>query len=118
MSLADWACQFIYCQTGRATRILNPAARSLGSIRRLRDYEILMIGCTDNGSWAVPGGAVDLGESVTQAAVHETLEEARVECAINGIRDSRFEARPPLCLSGRTIGRSVRRTGAISLICE
>ena len=67
---------------------LNPAARSLGSIRRLRDYEILMIGCTDNGNWAAPGGAVDLGESVTQAAVRETLEEAGIECALTGIRDS------------------------------
>ena len=38
--------------------------------------EILMIRRTDNGNWAVPGGAVDLGESVTQAAVRETLEES------------------------------------------
>jgi NUDIX domain len=36
--------------------------------------EILMIRRTDNGNWAVPGGAIDLGESVVQAAVRETLE--------------------------------------------
>ena len=35
--------------------------------------EILMIRRSDNGNWAVPGGAVDLGESVPQAAVRETL---------------------------------------------
>ena len=29
--------------------------------------DILMIRRTDNGNWAVPGGAIDLGESVTQA---------------------------------------------------
>jgi ADP-ribose pyrophosphatase YjhB (NUDIX family) len=46
---------------------------------------ILMIRRTDNGNWAVPGGAVDLGESVTQAAVRETLEESGIECAITGI---------------------------------
>jgi 8-oxo-dGTP pyrophosphatase MutT (NUDIX family) len=47
--------------------------------------QILMIRRTDNGNWAVPGGAVDLGESVAQAAVRETLEESGIECAITGI---------------------------------
>jgi 8-oxo-dGTP pyrophosphatase MutT (NUDIX family) len=47
--------------------------------------EILLIRRTDNGNWAVPGGAIDLGESVAQAAVRETLEESGIECAITGI---------------------------------
>jgi ADP-ribose pyrophosphatase YjhB (NUDIX family) len=47
--------------------------------------ELLMIRRTDNNNWAVPGGAVDLGESVAQAAVRETLEESGIECAITGI---------------------------------
>jgi ADP-ribose pyrophosphatase YjhB (NUDIX family) len=47
--------------------------------------EILLIRRTDNGNWALPGGAVDLGESVAQAAVRETLEESGIECAIFGI---------------------------------
>jgi ADP-ribose pyrophosphatase YjhB (NUDIX family) len=46
---------------------------------------ILLIRRTDNGNWAVPGGAVDLGESVAQAAVRETLEESGIECVITGI---------------------------------
>ena len=46
---------------------------------------ILLIRRTDNGNWAVPGGAVDLGESVAQAAVRETLEESGIECEITGI---------------------------------
>jgi ADP-ribose pyrophosphatase YjhB (NUDIX family) len=46
---------------------------------------ILMIRRTDNGNWAVPGGAIDLGESVAQAAVRETLEESGIECEITGI---------------------------------
>lgn len=48
---------------------------------------ILMIRRTDNGNWAAPGGAIDLGESVTQAAVRETLEESGIECEITGIAD-------------------------------
>ena len=47
--------------------------------------DILMIRRTDNGNWAVPGGAIDLGESVAQAAVRETLEESGIECEITGI---------------------------------
>jgi ADP-ribose pyrophosphatase YjhB (NUDIX family) len=47
--------------------------------------DILMIRRTDNSNWAVPGGAIDLGESVAQAAVRETLEESGIECAITGI---------------------------------
>jgi ADP-ribose pyrophosphatase YjhB (NUDIX family) len=47
--------------------------------------EILMIRRTDNDNWAVPGGAIDLGESVVQAAVRETREESGIECEITGI---------------------------------
>src|ERR1700678_974017 len=47
--------------------------------------EVLMIRRTDNGNWAVPGGAIDLGESVGQAAVRETREESGIECEITGI---------------------------------
>jgi ADP-ribose pyrophosphatase YjhB (NUDIX family) len=47
--------------------------------------EILMIRRTDNENWAVPGGAIDLGESVAQAAVRETREESGIECEITGI---------------------------------
>ena len=45
---------------------------------------ILMIRRT-NDNWAVPGGAIDLGESVAQAAVRETREESGIECEITGI---------------------------------
>lgn len=47
--------------------------------------EILMIRRTDNDNWAIPGGAIDLGESVAQAAVRETREESGIECEISGI---------------------------------
>jgi ADP-ribose pyrophosphatase YjhB (NUDIX family) len=47
--------------------------------------EILMIRRTDNDNWAVPGGAIDLAESVGRAAVRETREESGIECKITGI---------------------------------
>jgi ADP-ribose pyrophosphatase YjhB (NUDIX family) len=47
--------------------------------------QILMIRRADNDNWAVPGGAIDLGESIPQAAIRETLEETGIECEITGI---------------------------------
>jgi 8-oxo-dGTP pyrophosphatase MutT (NUDIX family) len=44
-----------------------------------------MIRRTDNDNWAIPGGAIDLGESVNHAAVRETLEETGIDCEITGI---------------------------------
>ena len=47
--------------------------------------EILMIRRTDNGNWAVPGGGMDLGESITDTAVRETREETGITCEITGL---------------------------------
>ncbi|GAA3019597.1 NUDIX domain-containing protein [Streptosporangium longisporum] len=47
--------------------------------------EILMILRSDNGNWALPGGAIDLGESLPEAAIRETLEETGIGCEITGL---------------------------------
>jgi ADP-ribose pyrophosphatase YjhB (NUDIX family) len=47
--------------------------------------EILLIRRTDNGNWAVPGGGMDLGESITDTAVRETQEETGITCEITGL---------------------------------
>jgi 8-oxo-dGTP pyrophosphatase MutT (NUDIX family) len=47
--------------------------------------EILWIRRSDNDNWALPGGAVDIGESLTQAAVRETLEETGIQCEVTGL---------------------------------
>ncbi|MEU4548273.1 NUDIX hydrolase [Nonomuraea dietziae] len=47
--------------------------------------ELLMIRRSDNDNWAVPGGAIDLGESIPAAAVRETLEETGILCEISGL---------------------------------
>ncbi|MEO3861761.1 NUDIX domain-containing protein [Acrocarpospora sp. B8E8] len=47
--------------------------------------DILMIRRSDNGNWAVPGGAIDLGESLPAAGVRETLEETGIVCEITGL---------------------------------
>ena len=47
--------------------------------------QLLMIRRSDNDNWAVPGGAIDLGESMSQAGVRETFEETGITCEITGV---------------------------------
>ncbi len=47
--------------------------------------DVLLIRRSDTQNWAVPGGAIDLGESMVQAAVRETKEETGVDCEITGL---------------------------------
>ena len=47
--------------------------------------EILLISRTDNDNWALPGGAMDPGESLPDAAIRETLEETGVRVEITGL---------------------------------
>ncbi len=44
--------------------------------------ELLLIHRTDNDNWALPGGAMDLGETIVEAGVRETQEETGIDCEI------------------------------------
>lgn len=47
--------------------------------------EILLIRRPDNDNWAVPGGAMDLGESLVETAVRETAEETGINVEVTGL---------------------------------
>jgi 8-oxo-dGTP pyrophosphatase MutT (NUDIX family) len=49
------------------------------------DDAILLIRRTDNGTWALPGGAIEMSESVRSAGIRETLEETGIDCEITGL---------------------------------
>jgi ADP-ribose pyrophosphatase YjhB (NUDIX family) len=46
---------------------------------------VLLIRRTDNGLWALPGGAQDIGEYIAETAVRETKEEAGVDVEVTGL---------------------------------
>ena len=53
----------------------------LGAVTLICDAEnrLLMMKRTDSGLWGIPGGAVELGEVIEEAARRETREETNLE---------------------------------------
>jgi ADP-ribose pyrophosphatase YjhB (NUDIX family) len=49
------------------------------------DGDILLIRRSDNDNWALPGGAMDLGESLPTTAMRETAEETGIDVEITGL---------------------------------
>jgi ADP-ribose pyrophosphatase YjhB (NUDIX family) len=49
------------------------------------DGRLLLIRRSDNDNWAMPGGAMDPGESMADAALRETREETGIDCEITGL---------------------------------
>lgn len=69
----------------------DPAAPPANSIKPSagtfveRDGRVLLIRRDDNGNWTMPGGAQDPGESLTDTAVRETLEETGIDVDVVGL---------------------------------
>ncbi len=63
----------------------NSLVVAVGAVVRHEDGAVLLIQRRDNGLWALPGGAQDLGESTTEAAIREVLEETGVRIRVTGL---------------------------------
>ena len=47
--------------------------------------EVLLIQRSDNGLWAIPGGAQDVGESIVGTATREVREETGISIEVTGL---------------------------------
>ena len=83
--------------------------------------EILLIERTDNGLWALPGGAQEIGESVADAVRREVREETGIEVEVTGLTgiysdpahviaydDGEVRQEFSLCFAARPIAGSLR----------
>jgi ADP-ribose pyrophosphatase YjhB (NUDIX family) len=78
---------------------------------------VLLIQRTDNGLWALPGGAQEFGEYIAETAVRETREEAGVEIEVTSVvgiytnpnhvveySDGEVRQQFSICFRGRYVG--------------
>lgn len=68
-----------------AAPVANSLVPSVTAAVRDASGRMLMIHKIDNDLWALPGGGMDLGESVADAAVREVQEETGVKVELTGL---------------------------------
>lgn len=101
----------------KPTRIV-PAASAVVTDQ---DGRILLQRRTDSGLYALPGGMMDLGESLPQTAVREVREESGLDVEITGLvgtytdplhviaySDGEVRQQFNICFAARVIGGSLR----------
>lgn len=63
----------------------NSIAVAVSAFIQDDEGRILMIRRTDNDLYSIPGGQLELGETLAEAAVREVREETGVECEVTGV---------------------------------
>ncbi|MFD8084095.1 NUDIX domain-containing protein [Kitasatospora sp. NPDC059722] len=82
---------------------------------------ILLQRRTDNGMWGLPGGMMEIGESLADCGIRETYEETGIHIEITGIvgtytnpgrvlayDDGEVRQEFSICLLGRPVGGELR----------
>jgi ADP-ribose pyrophosphatase YjhB (NUDIX family) len=82
---------------------------------------VLMIRRTDNDLYSIPGGQVEIGETLAEAAVREVVEETGVDVEVTGVvgvysdprhviayDDGEVRQEFSICFRGRFVGGELR----------
>jgi ADP-ribose pyrophosphatase YjhB (NUDIX family) len=90
---------------------------------------LLLIRRTDNGYWSIPGGGVEPGESVSQAAAREVREETGIDCEVVGLvgiysnpghvaayDDGEVRQEFSICFTTRLVGGTIRTSTESSAV--
>jgi 8-oxo-dGTP pyrophosphatase MutT (NUDIX family) len=107
----------------------NSIVPAVTAVVKNENDELLMIERTDNGLWALPGGAQDLGESAIDAVRREVKEETGIDVEVTGLSgiysdprhviaydDGEVRQEFSLCFRARPIGGSLRASSETSRV--
>ena len=107
----------------------NSIAVAVSAFIQDEEGRILMIRRTDNDLYSIPGGEVEPGETVTQAAVREVKEETGIDVDVVGLigiysnpnhviayDDGEVRQEFSICLRARPLGGSLKTSDESSAV--
>jgi ADP-ribose pyrophosphatase YjhB (NUDIX family) len=108
----------------------NSLVVAVAAVVRNDAGDLLLIKRSDNGLWALPGGAQNLGESTAQAMIREVEEETGIRTEVIGISgiysdpshviaydNGEVRQEFSICLHARPVGGQLR-TSSESVLAE
>src|SRR5579875_788765 len=100
---------------------INSLVPSASAIVLNEEGKILLQKRSDTGVWALPGGAMEIGETIGEAAIRETKEETGLDielenivgvytnpCHVVAFSNGEVRQQFSLCFSGRIVGGEIR----------